>query len=294
MAAADPGITAVVPTIGRPALLRRCLESLADCDPPPAEVLVVDQSSGAAIERIVAGFSRLGARTVQSAGNGIAAAENDGIAAASSEFVVVTHDDCTVSSDWISVARRLLAQDPTAVYTGSVLAPEGSAHVPSTIDTPTPIDYSGRVEPGVLYPNNMAFAREAVTAFGGFDPRLARAAEDNDFCYRWLRDGRPLRYEPELRVWHHDWRSPDELRTLYIGYGEGQGAFYAKHLRRGDLRMLRFIAMDFLRAGRSVAAAVLKRDISNVMPAWMLLKGLPHGLRRGWRDFADQDPRGVL
>jgi glycosyltransferase involved in cell wall biosynthesis len=33
----------VVRTIGRPQLLRACLESIAACDPRPAEIVVVDQ-----------------------------------------------------------------------------------------------------------------------------------------------------------------------------------------------------------------------------------------------------------
>ena len=70
-------------------------------------------------------------------------------------------------------------------------------------------DYTGSITSGVLFPANMVFSRDALSEFGGFDERagLMLAAEDNDLCYRWLVDGRSLRYEPELVVWHHDWRS---------------------------------------------------------------------------------------
>jgi GT2 family glycosyltransferase len=135
----------------------------------------------------------------------------------------------------------------------------------------------------------MAFSRGTVIAAGGFDPRLAGAAEDNDFCYRWTRAGRPLRYDPALVVWHHDWRSPEELKRLYFGYGEGQGALYAKHLRRSDLRVLRFLAEDLRWAARATLGAAVKRDGTDAMPTWMMLRGLPHGLRAGWREFGARD-----
>ena len=79
--------------------------------------------------------------------------------------------------------------------------------------------------------------RRGAVLEGGFDELFgpAEAAEDNEFCYRWLRSGGSLRYEPSLVVWHHDWRSPRELERLYVRYARGQGFFYAKHLRRGDL-----------------------------------------------------------
>jgi len=250
-------VTVVVPTIGRPELAA-CLGSLAACSPRAEEVLVVDQSEGEDVRELVESLHRPDFRVVACERRGVAHGTNVGLSLASRSIVLVTHDDCTVDGAWIGTAARLMADDPQGILTGRVVPAGDPAHVPSTIDLAEARDYAHGRDFSVLFPNNMALPRDGALEFGGFDERIP-FAEDNDFCYRWLRDGRPLRYEPELRVWHHDWRSPDELRTLYIGYGEGQGAFYAKHLRRGDLRMLRFIAMDFLRAGRSVAARTGRR-----------------------------------
>jgi len=293
-------VTAAVPTIGRVELLEECVRTILACDPAPAEILLVDQSGGtevqAAMRALAPASGSPAVRVVSSPVRGIALAMNTCLKEAAHDRVLITNDDCTVAPDWVAHAWRHLEARPDGIVTGRVLPGGEGAWVPSLRDEPQPRDFTGELHFGALYAGNMGVDRRLALENGGFDERrtFAISASDNDFGYRWLRARRPMVYEPRMTVWHHDWRSPDDLRTLYIGYGEGQGAFYAKHLRRGDLRMLRFIAMDFLRAGRSVAAAVLKRDISNVMPAWMLLKGLPHGLRRGWRDFADQDPRGVL
>jgi GT2 family glycosyltransferase len=134
----------------------------------------------------------------------------------------------------------------------------------------------------------MACDRDAVLAAEGFDERFGpgEAAEDNEFCYRWLKAGGSLRYEPSLVVSHHDWRSPEELARLYVRYACGQGFFYAKYLRRRDATMVRWIARDLYWALRGLAAAVVKRRERWADPRRGILRGLPVGLRRGWRAFS--------
>jgi GT2 family glycosyltransferase len=225
-------------------------------------------------------------RRVRCAGRGIATGTNLGLRAATSGHVLVTHDDCTVAVDWIEAAARHAAATPSAIVTGRVLPGGDPRAVPSTKTEDAPFDFTGQPHYGVLYPANMLLPRVEVLAVGGFDerPSLQVAAEDNDLCYRWLTAGRPLRYEPELVVTHHDWRSPEALERLYVAYGRGQGAFYAKHLLAGDRRMLRFIVSDLARGLRSVASGVRHRR-----PRWTderrgLPRGIPAGLLAGARD----------
>ncbi len=287
-------VSVVIPTIGRPDLLDRCLASIAACQPGADEVLVVDQSDGA-VAKVVRSHGQRGARLVRCTGRGIATGTNLGLREAAHEHVLVTHDDCTVASDWIAAASRHAAASPAAIITGRVLAGGDPMAVPSTKTDGAPFDYTGTSHYGVLYPANMLLPRAAVLEFGGFDerPSLRVAAEDNDLCYRWLNDGRPLRYEPELVVTHHDWRSPEALERLYVAYGRGQGAFYAKHLLAGDRRMLGFILGDLGRGVRSVVGGVRHRT-----PRWTderrgMPRGLPLGLAAGARDeWALRSARG--
>jgi GT2 family glycosyltransferase len=128
----------------------------------------------------------------------------------------------------------------------------------------------------------MAAERSALLAFGAFDEHL-ETAEDNDLCYRWLQAGRRLWFEPEMVIWHHDWRTPEQLTEHYVAYWRGTGAFYGKHLRRGDLRILSFIWHDLRASTRAFAAAVIRRR-----PRWTdwrrgIARGLPVGLLRGLR-----------
>jgi GT2 family glycosyltransferase len=136
----------------------------------------------------------------------------------------------------------------------------------------------------------MALPRAAVLELGGFDERFGpeEAAEDNEFCYRWLRAGRPLRYEPSLVVEHHDWRTPEELERLYVRYARGEGFFYAKHLRRGDLRMLRFVVRDLAWGLRGIASGLLKRRESWTDSRRGVFKGMPGGFAAGWRAYGKE------
>jgi GT2 family glycosyltransferase len=284
-------VSIVIPTIGRMQQLRACLESLTECRPRAAEVLVVDQSGGAEVERLVRSCSALEARTIECSGRGIALAMNVGLRAAEHDIILVTHDDCTVAPSWIGTGWKLMAPDPRWIVTGRVLPVGDPNAVPSTKDDPNWHDYTGEVQCAVLFPNNMALNRAMVLALGGFDERFKESAEDNDLCYRWLRAGNRMRYEPEFVVWHHDWRSEKQLKELYVRYGEGQGRFYAKHLRSGDLTMLRFLAYD-LRAGAvGVAAAVWRRRRLGDDPERRMLRGLPVGLLKGWREFEPRRKR---
>jgi hypothetical protein len=98
-----------------------------------------------------------------------------------------------------------------------------------------------------------------------------------------------MRYAPDLKVWHHAWRSPDQMRKLYRDYAFGEGMFYAKHLLAGDLTMIRYMLADIRATLGAVIAALL-----HAQPRWWdsrlgRTSGLPLGLWRGLRTFG---PRG--
>jgi GT2 family glycosyltransferase len=275
-------VTVVVPTIGRADLVESCLVSLAACEPRAAEVIVADQSGRDEVRQVAKRFEWLGVRLLSLDVRSKPLALNLALEEAANEVVLVTDDDCTVDPAWVGAGWAAMSVDPEAVVTGRVLPAGEPSAVPSTIDEAAPRDYTGTLHYGALYGGNMACNRTLVLAFGGFDPRF-EAAEDNDFCYRWLRAGRSLRYEPDLVVWHHAWRSPEELVLNYRAYGHGQGVFYAKHLRRGDLRVAPFLLRDLYRGARGVAAQLVRGRSAWPDPRTGLLRGVVVGLVRGLR-----------
>jgi GT2 family glycosyltransferase len=280
-------VTVVIPTLGRVTPLANCLESLAACRPRAAEILIIDQSHDPAVEDLVERFERVGARLVACSGKGVSRGRNLGILRSSHEIVLVTDDDCTVASNWVGTAVELMGADSRRILSGQV-APTGDRRaVPSVKVDPEPHDYTGKVHGGALFANNMVLNREMVLAAGGFDERFrpSEAAEDNDFCYRWLKAGHVLLYEPALVVWHHDWRTPAQLERLYVNYARGQGFLYAKHLREGDLRMLLYIARDVYYALRGLGSALVKGRQRWTDPRRGIPRGLPGGLWYGCHVF---------
>lgn len=279
-------VSVVIPTIGRPDLLRNTLASISDCSPAPAEILVVDQSDELSSVAVIEALGLSRATTVACEGRGRGRGVNAGLRRASQPIVLITDDDCTVTPDWVGVAADAMAEAPLGIITGQVLPAGGDPRlVPSILEMAEPREYTGEVRQDVLYGGNMACSPAAVLELGGFDELIRPAAEDCELCYRWLRSGARLRHVPELVVHHHDWRSPEELGVHYIGYYRGQGMFYAKYLLGGDLTMLRFIGAECADYARSIAFFLLRRT-----PRWLdvsrgVFPGLPLGLRDGWRTF---------
>lgn len=280
-------VSVVIPTIGRIERLRTCVESVAHCEPSAGEILVVDQSGSKLVRGVVEQFAAAGARLVFCPGRGVSLAANLGLREARHEVVLMTHDDCTVERSWVGAAWRHINASPRAIVTGRVLPAGDPRAIPSTKDDPTPREYSKRALCGVLFPNNMALRRSRVLALGGFDERFGpeEPAEDNDLCYRWMRAGEAIRYEPDLVIWHHEWRTADEMCAVYAAYARGQGFFYGKHLRKRDLGILRFLAGDLYAAARSLGSAVVNRRPRWTDPRRALFPGVATGLLAGWRAF---------
>jgi GT2 family glycosyltransferase len=263
-------------------MIARCLQSILRCDPLPEEVLVIDQSATLARAGLPGTNAGGIVSVVECSGTGIARGTNVGLNRATNDCVAVTHDDCTVSEDWVALAFGARRAWPY-LTTGRVMA-AGPA-VPSVKSDATPQDFTGTARWDVLYPNNMVLSRLAALALGGFDERvtLAHAGEDLDFCYRWSTLGHELRYEPRMVVWHHPWRTPKELEKTYEQYALAAGAFFAKHVRAGHPELmwpcLRLVVQGFRSRSRSLFTGARSDPArANVY--------VPTGFVRGWRDTA--------
>jgi GT2 family glycosyltransferase len=237
---------------------------------------------------VVAGFGPAGARLLTSPIRGKSPAVNLGMKEAAHEIVLLTDDDCSVDPNWVEAAWIHLSADPETIATGRVLPVGDAAGIASLVGLEEPRDYTGQIHDDVLFGCNMACPRSRVLALGGFDYRV-QLVEDNDLCYRWLRAGQRLHYDPSLLVWHHAWRSPRELKRQFRGYARSQGIFYAKHLRRKDFGVVRFLVRDARRAARGIASRIVhgRREWPDARRA--LPYGIIVGLITGWRRFG---PRG--
>jgi glycosyltransferase involved in cell wall biosynthesis len=282
-------ITVIIPTVGRP-ILEKCLQSIASGTVLPACLIVVDQGENPAVAGWLQPLDVLGLKTVhlRSAERSPASARNRGIEQVQTSFVAAIDDDCIAEKDWLQKMEGQLRQNPTVIVTGR-LEPAGDGIPPTVVTSAVPCLYtrpSVRVH-SPLATANMGCALSTALRIGPFDGHVS-PAEDNDWAYRALKMGIPILYAPELVVYHFHWRDKAQLAAVYRAYAWSQGAFYGKHLRRGDWSMLLRTGFSLFRGMRSLVSGIWEKDYGRRANGYarltLLVPGLVAGLR-GWGRF---------
>lgn len=285
-----PSASLVIATRNRPKMLAETLASILRGVSRPVEIIVVDQSDRPR-PLSVAPQDDCDVRHLPFRKHGLSLANNRGVAAARHDWIAFTHDDVLVTTQWWQeLLGGLVSVGPLRVVTGRILAsaPEAPGAFAPTLQPGTqPAFYRGRVGIDVLKPLNMAMHRSALEATGGFDERLGPGtpfpgAEDSDLGFRLLEAGYEIVYLPRALVFHRAWRAPGDYLPLRWRYGLAQGAFFAKHLHRGDLHMLLRLAADARRRAHRFPRRLL-RERSRALGDPLFLLGNAVGAMRWWR-----------
>lgn len=272
-------ISVVVCTRDRHDIVGQAVESIARCEHPQFDLHVIDQSTSDRTRKIVEEMAQrhhaacpIHYHHLEIAG--LARARNAGLRRSDGEIVAVTDDDCLVPSDWLTRIEAAFAQDPQAdLLYGQVLVDKSFArslprghYVPKLVfKQPERLCKHGSRGYKVFGMGaNMAVRRSLLDRIGGFDEALGvggplRASEDFDFAYRTYRAGRAILLLPDVTVLHYGVRSPEQLPDTMRNYGIGDGAFYAKHIRCGDLYALRLFIVRLVAVwGRELTRALRK------------------------------------
>jgi glycosyltransferase involved in cell wall biosynthesis len=220
--------------------LAACLESLAQQDYPRDrfEVIVVDDASRLPSAAAIAPFGdRLKLIVVnQPRSTGPAMARNCGAARATGEFLAFTDDDCTPSADWLQKLAARFASTPGHLVGGRVI----NALTENPYSTASHVildavydDYAPEQGRPHFFPtSNFALAAGKFIEMGGFNEKFPlAAAEDREFCYRWLRRGFRMTHASEAKVYHRHPLTVDGFCRLHFRYGRGAYLYY--HLRAG-------------------------------------------------------------
>ncbi len=306
---AAAGLSVVVCTRDRPAMLSDCLASLAAQEAPPGQVVVVDNSPTATARAVAE--DRPGVTYVHEPRPGLSIARNVGLAAARGEIVAFTDDDVELHADWTQEIVRAFDAPEVDAVTGLVLPASLDTAAQRAFElhlggftsrfTPLIFDAGFLAETREMGPQvwrigagaNMAFRRASLVGLGGFDERLGAGAsgcsEDSEFWYRILAAGGVCLYEPRAVVFHHHRRDWKGLRRQHRAYMQGHVAALVAQADRygapGDLRRIRRqLPAYFLRTAlggiQTLNGWRLRLLVEEVL-GWAL--GLQYLARPGWR-----------
>ena len=171
---------------------------------------------------------------VQSAGPSVA--RNRGATHATGEFLAFTDDDCTPAPDWLQRLAARFSSTPLHLVGGRVrnALTENPFSTANHVILDAAYEYydpqQGRAH---FFPtSNLALAAGQFREMGGFDESWPlAAAEDREFCYRWLQRGFVMTYAPEANVYHRHRSTLYSYCKLHFKYG--RGAYHYHLLRAG-------------------------------------------------------------
>ena len=252
---ATPTVTVAVCTRDRTDDLARCLDAIQALDPPPDQIVVVDNAPSTNDTRLLV-IQRPGVRYVREPRPGLDWARNRAICESTSDIVAFTDDDVAVDRLWVGALKRTFADFPEAMaVTGLVL--------PYELETAAQLQFeeyggfgrgferrvyrvdqahgeravaehggTGKFGTGA----NMAFRKTVFAEIGHFDPALdvgtvTNGGGDLDMFFRVLRGGHTLVYEPAALVRHRHRRD----RTQLVRQIENNGIGFYSYLVRNAL-----------------------------------------------------------
>ena len=258
-----PTLSVVIPTCGRPELLRVCLERLQpgiqNIDRPCYEVIVSDDRPSDSTRAMITCLDPL-IRYTPGPGRGPAANRNHGASHAGGEWIVFIDDDCLPESGMLKAYRdRVLQEKECRVFEGRT-SPFGER---SRIDEEAPINELG----GYLWSCNFCINKDLFFHMGGFDEMFkGPAMEDVDLRERLRLLGEPIVFVERAAVLH-PWRQRRGFAFARLD-AEARCYFYAKH---GIYRQGLWV-IQFHRFARGILKNVLK-------------EGLRYRFRGAWRYF---------
>lgn len=240
--AVEPPIvfSVIIPTYDRPQRLRACLQALAAMDYPRTrfEVCVVDDGGRTAAGDVAAEFCRqLSVRTFVQPHAGPAVARNHGAAHARGRFLAFIDDDCAPAANWLTVLENSFQASPTALLGGRTvngLPDNAYSSASQLIIDYLYAHYNVTADRATFFAtNNLAVPAADFASVGGFDTSFPLpAAEDRDFCDRWRRHGRVLRYAPAAVVYHQHALRLRSFARQHFHYGRGAAHFHAMRAAR--------------------------------------------------------------
>ena len=227
---AYPNVSVVVCVYNGERTIDSCLASLEKLNYPNYEVIVVNDGSTDETRQIAESYDTI--RLVNQENQGLSAARNVGIQAATGEIIAFTDADCMADPDWLTYLVARFQSSEFGAVGGPNFSPPDDSFVASCVavspGAPTHVlldDEAAEHIPGC----NMAFRREALEAIKGFDPIFRAAGDDVDLCWRLQNKGYKIGFSPAAVVWHFRRNTVRDYLKQQRGYGKAEALLFFKH-----------------------------------------------------------------
>lgn len=283
-------LSVIVASHNRSKVLGTLLEVLGKQQMPDGsdfEVIVIDNNSSDATKDTCEAFVRRRPERfhyVYEKRQGKSQALNTGIRAAQGDVLVFTDDDCVPDAQWLRSITGEFVSDCSLHVLGGRVELYCDDDKPVTIRTSRErIAFSSSSQLFSLIAGcNMAIRRGVFESVGGFDPALGpgtrmAAAEDVELLYRAFTCGFKIVYSPDVLVYHNHGRRTDaQVQALRRDYVVGRGAFYCKHILRGDLQILKMAYWEVSSLVRRLVQVRFSGESAREQKAllWDLIGGL--------------------
>lgn len=198
------------------------------------------------------------ARLVTAAGNGPAAARNEGARHARAAILCFTDDDCVPQVDWVEQLTAAIERGADAVA-GTTLSAGGVLADASEIVTHAPAGSgpSNGSELSFAPSNNLACTKATFVAVPFDESYPEAAAEDREWCARLIASGFTFSSEPAACVVHRQDLTLQTFLRRQVRYGQGAYRFRRRN-RDGRLEPVGFYTALLQRAfARSFAVGLL-------------------------------------
>lgn len=208
-------VSIAIPTYNRGAIVIETLPKIFALDPPPAEIIVVDQTLNlpSDVEHQMHAWNEAGKiRWIRLPEPSIPAAMNHALRIARSDIVLFLDDDSEPAVPNLVEEHACPYQDPAVVaVVGLVLQPGQS---PTEITHPTlrdriddldfPFHSTRAADVTNVIACNLSMRRGTAIALGGFDENFTGTGYrlETDFSWRMVDAGHTVRFEPRAAVRH--------------------------------------------------------------------------------------------
>ncbi len=231
-------VSVVIPILNAERTLTHCLNALAQLDPAPLEIVLVDNGSTDGTMGLLEGFAsshkRCLVRILREPREGAAAARNAGLWAAKGEIISFIDSDCAPIPAWLSHLIKPFTDPTVGAVAGRVTAAQASTTLELfsclyTLQLPDQPERSSRWTPwrGGYVTANLAVRANILRELKGIDEQSVggtAAGSDYELCTRLYKRGLDIVYRPEASVMHH--HRTTLLGMLRQGYDYGQSHAY--------------------------------------------------------------------